>query len=104
MRGTGFKKFNSENREIVLLQANVESAFSQNIVSGLNNGILLENVELESGDNSVNHKLGRKIKGALVVAGGDGATIYNKILTDTELETKFTVNASADCTVNLWVF
>jgi myo-inositol-hexaphosphate 3-phosphohydrolase len=103
-RGTNFKKFNSENREITLLQANVEAALTALISTGLLNGALLTDIELSSGANTVEHKLGRKIQGRLIVAQSAAADLSDNISSSDNLEQNFVLTSSAACTVSLWVF
>lgn len=103
-RGTNFKRFNSQSRELVQLQGNIQSAFSQVLLIPILNGVLLENLEIVAGDNTITHKLGRRIRGYLVTRKNSASDIYDKISTDTALDQSFTLNSSADCIISLWVF
>jgi hypothetical protein len=102
-KGTGFKKFNSEDRELTLLQDNVDQAFAKLGTSTIQNGLLLQ-VALVTGANTVTHKLGRKIRGALICSNSTGANLSDNIATGTDLQQNFILTASADATVTLWVF
>lgn len=68
------------------------------------NGLLLNNVSLVSGDNTINHRLGRKLQGWIVVGKNANANIYDKQSTNTMPELTLVLNSSGTLTVNLWVF
>lgn len=103
-KGTTFRRIHSDNREIVQVQKNIQDALSQILVLPILNGTLLENLVLSAGDNTITHKLGRKVKGYIVVRKSAVSNIYDKISTDTKLDQQFTLNASVACTISLWVF
>lgn len=64
------------------------------------NGRLLENVQLASGSNDVEHKLNRVPVGYIIVRRS-----ANQNLHDTSLNNRtLTLNASGAVTVSLWVF
>lgn len=68
------------------------------------NGILLEAVVLSSGNNIINHKLGRTIRGYFVTNQNAAASIYNSSPATLNFEQQIQLNASAGVTVDLWVF
>jgi hypothetical protein len=103
-QGSKFRRFHSPNRELVQLQSNIEAALSQFLVIPIMNGVLLENIELAVGDNSITHKLGRTVKGYIVTRVSAACDIYDKISTDTKLDQQFTLNSSSACTISIWVF
>jgi hypothetical protein len=63
-------------------------------------GVLLENVVLTSGDNTISHTLSRQIRGWLIVDKQGAADIYRTGWSDKFLN----LHATANVTVNLWVF
>ncbi len=101
-KGTGFRKFNSDDREITLLQDNVDSAFSQLQLSGISNGVLQVAVALVSGANTIVHKLGRRPRGYLAVSNSGGVLTDN--IAAEGNDQNFTLTSSANCTVSLWIF
>jgi hypothetical protein len=103
-KGTGFRQFKSDEREIVQLQQNIESALTQLQTAPMLDGILLEALELTSGDNTITHKLGRKVRGYIVTRKSAAVDLYDKISTDTNLSKDFTLNSSGVATISLWVF
>ncbi len=103
-KGTGFKKFNSADRELTLVQENIDSALSQLQLNSISNGLLLSGVALVVGDNVVTHKLGRKCRGYLVVSVSGATALYDNLGSGSDVEQNFILNSSAACTASLWVF
>jgi hypothetical protein len=66
-----------------------------------NNGVLLQEVELSTGTNKINHKLGRKPQGWVVVDQNAAATVYRSAPFNA---LTLTLTASAGVTVSLHVF
>lgn len=99
-RPKSFRKVFTGAEDLTALQMNVEQAISSVIKNPLLNGRLIENLELVSGSNKIEHKLARSVRGFIPVMRSNAATIYQ-----TENDNKFlTVSASADVTVSLWIF
>lgn len=67
-------------------------------------GQILENVTLVTGDNTVNHRLGRKLQGYVVVLNSAATTFYDKQATNPRPELTLIINASGATTVSLYVF
>ena len=68
------------------------------------NGLLLENIELVSGSNSVNHKLNRKLIGWMLTRINAPAVIYDTQETNQMPQLTLTLESDADTRVSLWVF
>ena len=68
------------------------------------NGQLLANIDLSIGTNTINHKLGRQLKGWLIVGIDGAAQIYDNQATNQfdELTLSLTSDAAVSC--SLWVF
>jgi hypothetical protein len=65
------------------------------------NGLLLQGIVVTSGNNTINHMLGRSPQGWFVVDTTAASTIYrSKPFNPLTL----TLNASAPTTISLWVF
>lgn len=83
--------------------------FQNNIIKSLQpitsnplvQGIILQDIQLVAGSNTVNHKLNRVMQGWSIVDIQAAATIYR---TEAFNATSLTLNVSASCTVNLYVF
>jgi hypothetical protein len=67
----------------------------------LNNITILKNIELVSGDNVINHRLGRLQQGWLILDINAASTIYR---TADFNDKTLTLNSSADCTIILGVY
>lgn len=64
-------------------------------------GLLLSNISLKTGDNTINTLIARQQQGWLITDQTAAALIYrSRPLNSSTL----TLNASAPCTVSLWVF
>jgi hypothetical protein len=70
----------------------------------LNNGIVLENIQLASGSNTINHKLGRNLNGWFITRQRSAATIYDTQDSNPNPSQTLVLNASAGVTVNIFVF
>ena len=64
-------------------------------------GVLLEDISLTTGSNSVEHKLGRKLRGWWVVDKNANVTIYRSAAKEDKI---LTLTASGSVTVSIWVF
>ncbi len=63
-------------------------------------GTLLKDQALNSGANSVNHRLGRTPQGYLILKQSSAASIYGSAYADKTM----TLTASGAVTVDVWVF
>lgn len=98
-------RFQSDSREFVQMQSVWASAIDPVLNQPLNSGILLENVNLVSGDNNINHKLGRKLIGWIVVRmQGVFVQLYDKQNTNQMPDKILVLNSSGTGVVNLLVF
>lgn len=68
------------------------------------NGLLLEDISLETGANVINHKLGRKLIGWIIVRQNADASIYDMQEFNQMPQLTLNLTSSADCNVSLWVF
>lgn len=72
--------------------------------SPLADASLLSGVVLQSGKNTINHKLGQPLQGYLVVLNSAAATFYDGQSSNPSPQTTLILNASAATTVSLLVF
>ena len=91
-------------KDLSLMQTKWASIINPILAAPIVNGLLLNNVSLVSGDNTINHRLGRKLQGWIVVGKNANANIYDKQSTNTMPELTLVLNSSGTLTVNLWVF
>ena len=74
------------------------------VANPLVGGNLLKGIVLKSGDNVVNHGLGTKLQGYIVVMNSAAVTFYDKQLTNPMPDLTLVLNASGATTVSLYVF
>lgn len=96
--------FQTQSKDLSLLQTSWAQQLNPVIQLPINNGVLLKNVTLASGDNAVNHLLGRKPQGWFVVRLRALATIYDKQDSNQHPELTLTLNASSAVVIDLFVF
>jgi hypothetical protein len=65
---------------------------------------LLSDITLTSGANVINHKLGAKLQGYIVVLNSASATFFDNQSTNPSPQTTLILNASAPTVVSLLVF
>lgn len=93
------------DRQLNNLQTLWASQLNKLLDNPLLQGIILENVVLASGDNTINHKLGRTLQGYIVTRYKNAAAaVYDKQSTNKMPELTLVLNSSAATTVNLYVF
>jgi len=84
-----------------LMQTRWKSLIDPLLENALNSVSIIDNVVLAIGDNVINHKLGRKQQGWLVLDVNASTTIYRSAdFNDKTL----TLNSSATATIKLGVF
>lgn len=96
--------YQSDVAALSLLQTNWASQLNPLLRSPLSNGVLLKNVSLASGDNQVNHLLGRNLQGWIVTRLRANVDIYDKQDSNVTPQLTLTLNASGAVTVDLFVF
>jgi hypothetical protein len=68
-------------------------------------GHLISNMVLTSGDNTINHGLGAKLQGWVVVGNTSGGiTFFDKQANNPSPQLTLILNVSGNTTVSLWVF
>ena len=100
-----FKKIKIIKPETARFQENVEQALKPITDARIIDGILIKEVSLLSADdNFINHKLGRKVQGWLVVRKRADSRVWD--LQDSNVNDTKTLKlkCSADVTVDLWIF
>lgn len=69
-----------------------------------NSSLILKNVALTTGANTINHKLGRKLQGWSIIRIRSAATIYDTQDSNQSPDLTLTLNASANVNVDIEVF
>lgn len=68
------------------------------------NGQLLTGIKITTGANVINHGLGRKLQGYIVVMNSASATYWDSQLTNQMAQLTLILNASGPATISLYVF
>lgn len=92
--------FQSPDQSSNQQQSVLNSTISKLTSNPLSGGSLLDPVKVSSGSNAISHKLPSKPRGYIVV-GQDAPASFYQVSADTKI---LTLNASAACTVTLFVF
>lgn len=97
-------QLNIQDRVINQLQSNVVTKLNQVLGLPLLQGQIISDVALASGDNTINHLLGRTLVGWLVILKNAAVTIYDKQSSNTDAANTLILNSSGTATVSLYVF
>ena len=93
--------FQTQSKELSLMQTSWASKLNPLIDNPPNQGIILNDIDLVAGNNTINHMLGRIPQGWYIVDINGAANVYrSKPLNKLTL----TLNSSAPVTVSLEVF
>lgn len=68
------------------------------------NGRILSNVAVVSGANTINHGLGRKLQGYVVIMNNSAVTFYDSQSVNQMPEINLILNASGPAIISLYVF
>lgn len=96
------KKVGTDQKDLAKVQDNLEEFVKPIVSSEIIDGLLLKNVVLQSGENKVEHKLGREPIGWMIVNKSATADVWSSA---SQLSKSILVlNSSATVTLTLWVF
>lgn len=99
------KKINGSTNELSRLQSNLENWAVSIQKSGLNDGVLLQNISLTTGaTSSIEHKLGRAPVGWIIVRQRANAQVWDSQDANIFKTKSLALECSADVTIDLWVF
>lgn len=87
--------------DIANMQTTWATQLNPVIANAILNGLQLSSITLVTGDNIVNHLLARKQLGWFATDINAAATLYRSAPFN---DKTLTLNASAGCVVNLWVY
>lgn len=96
--------FNTTDKSLSLLQTSWKAILAPFLRNKLLDGQILNNVQLLTGTNVVNHKLGRPLQGWIVVGQNASASIYDAQASNNQSDLTLILVTSASVTVNLYVF
>lgn len=96
--------YQSDSKEMSLMQ----TAWAQELNPLLSNPMLagrtLRNVALVAGDNTINHKLGRKLQGWVLVRQRAASSVFDKQDSNSMQDLTLVLNASANAVVDIYVY
>lgn len=93
----------TNDRAVNQSNLNTQKAISNISNSGLN-GSILTSISLASGSNQIAHKLGKSLSGWYIVRQRSAATFYDTQDSGSQKNIFLYINASAACTVDIYVF
>lgn len=97
-------KVQHDDQRINLMQDRFVEGLEAALSSELLDSIILSNVVLVSGDNTISHRLGRVLKGWIVTRISAAVSLYDRQTTNTIPDRTLVINASGGATVDLLVF
>ena len=100
-----FKKIKVDDKTTERFQDNVEQAIKPIISVPILDGVLCEDVSLTAGiSNEVEHMLGRKPRGYMIVRKQRDTRIWDLQETNDTPTTTLSIACSHDSTVSIWIF
>ncbi len=94
----------TSDRNVNQLQKNVQFALDPILTNALVYGRLIENVNLVSGSNTIDHGLGRVLQGWIIVRKRSDAAIYDNQDNNSQPGVSLILVSDAAVSVNLYVF
>ena len=104
---TPYVRKTSDNEDIEQVQNSLENIFRSIEACPLLDGHLLERITLANGDNTISHKLGRKLKGWIITRHRETPSdIIDRQKTNNATDRTLVLNSSVATTivVDIWVF
>lgn len=97
--------FHTKDKDLSLLQTQWSSQLNPLLSLPLLNGLILRNIALQSGDNVIDHRLGRPLVGWLVIRQRDAFYgVYDKQDDNPRPSLTLILNAAGNTNVDLYVF
>lgn len=95
-----YRQIQTKDFEISQVQTNTANTLNILIKVPMNDGTLLEDQVITTSDTPLNHGLGRRPVGYLIVTKNAAEDVYQTAMTENFL----TLKATGSVTVNVWVF
>jgi len=100
-----FERVNVTDPSIQKLQYRLEETLRPVTDAAIIDGRLIEDIDLASGTSTrIAHKLGRKLRGWIVVGRNAAQHVYDENSGETDLDSFLHLTAGGTVTVNVWVF
>lgn len=99
------RRVRSDDNVVRQLQDASDAIFKVITVKEILDGILLEDISLLSANpNVINHKLGRKLRGYIIVRQDTNTNIWDSQTSNTTPSLTLVLNCGSNVTISLWVF
>lgn len=99
-----YRRVQSDDRVVNQIQDNLQDVLNDLVKTQILNNLIIKNVELASGTNTVNHKLGRKPQGYIIIRKDSNVSIWDNQTTNTTIERTLELQSSGTCNVDILVF
>lgn len=96
--------YKSDDNSFTLLQTSWSSQLNPLLGLPQSKGVILKNVSLTIGDNTIDHRLGRDLQGWQLIRVRAAATVYDKQDSNQLKALTLILNSSANVVVDLFVF
>lgn len=96
--------FITGDKNSVMMQNQWSSQLNPLLDNAITQGIFLTNVQLLSGNNQLDHKLGHILRGWIITRKRGPGDVYDNQATNPFPNLTLTLNASANVMVDLYVF
>lgn len=96
--------YKSNDQSFTLLQTAWSTQLNPVLALPQSSGVILQNVSLKAGDNTIDHRLGRNLQGWQLIRVRAAATIYDKQDANQLKARTLVLNSSAPVVVDLFVF
>lgn len=96
--------YKTDDKDLTLLQSTWSTAINPVLSLPFNNGVILSNISLSTGSNTINHTLGRKLQGWIITRLSASCQLYDTQATNPMPALTLQLVASAPTIVNLLVF
>lgn len=96
--------YQTANKDVSLLQTTWATQLNPLLGNPLVNGVLLHGVKLANGTTIINHTLGRKLTGWMLVGINAAATVFDNQASNQQPQLTLSLTSNAVATCNIWVF
>lgn len=96
--------YKSDDNSFTLMQTAWATQLNPIVQLPLVQGLVLQSVSLKAGDNTIDHRLGRKLQGWILTRVRAAATIYDKQDANQLSSRTLVLNSSASVVVDIYVF
>lgn len=100
----GLPSYQTSDLTLTLLQSNWATLLNPVLDNPIVQGDILEGIQLASGANTINHKLGRKLRGWFIVRQRALASIYDTQDTNPTPAVTLRLTSNASVKVDIFVF